>query len=70
VKRDPRYNPWRRIEAKRLYLDEKLSEREVAARMGVSKARVRHYLSEARVRRRRRSTGNRIAARRRYERRK
>lgn len=61
----PRFDPSKREQAARLYRDERLSESQVAERMGVSRSRVRHYLKDAGVRRRRRGAprGNRYAAR-------
>lgn len=64
--RDPRFDETKRVEAARLYREERLSEREVAERMGCSKTAVRRYLRDAGVRRRRRSVANRLAAARRH----
>lgn len=63
--RDPRFDESKRDRAARLYREERLSEREVAQRMGCSKTAVRNYLRDAGVRRRRRSVANRLAAARR-----
>lgn len=66
--RHPRFDHTKRDEAARLYREERLSERQVAERLGVSKTTARRYLNDARVRRRRMGAprGNQHAAKNRH----
>jgi transposase-like protein len=54
TRRDPRYQPELREQAKRLYLVHKLTIRQVAERMGLSRSRITELLEDAGVQTRRR----------------